>query len=611
MPGIVGFQGAADPQAGATLLAAMVEAMGIEDNYEVDSYVATGVGLARIHLNIVDRVPQPLWSADGNVALVMTGEIFGWDGLSLDKHLTGKEPDFSNAELLLAAYTRFGEAFPEHVNGTFAAAIWNKAEETLLLVTDLLSSYPLYYAQVGDLLTFGSGARAAAQAPGLRRSQNLTAVAELMAFEHLYGDKTLFAGVYLLLPATILRFQRGTLSLSTYIDYQHPEYYEMHKEEYYIDMWIQHMRQAVARQARGPAPLGVLLTGGLDSRSILGMLAGNDIEVRTMTFGIPDCDDEMAARQLAHMLRLPHKFFPLPPDFLVHLGAKAVRNTDGQKSVVHSNMIGALNNLVQESRILYKGFLGGTIHGYIVSHDRLAPMPEAVWFEHVFAERTRVFSEQEWPQLYTDAAYRHVGDVPRQSLRQALARSCSTWWADKDSYVDLYEEDVRFTVMGVELARTQALVRTPLADKDMLRFTTSVPPGYRVDKNYYRRAIIKAFPELSKVVYSGSRRPLNQACFRDLRMRLDEQTRWWLRDHGLTWVPVTHGRPYADYTSWLRNELRSWLEEILLSPQALDRGVLQPSYVRNLVAEHMAGCDHTRKISMLLTLELWNRQFLD
>jgi asparagine synthase (glutamine-hydrolysing) len=94
-------------------------------------------------------------------------------------------------------------------------------------------------------------------------------------------------------------------------------------------------------------------------------------------------------------------------------------------------------------------------------------------------------------------------------------------------------------------------------------------------------------------------------------MRLDEQTRWWLRDHGLTWVPVTHGRPYADYTSWMRNELRSWLEEILLSPQALDRGVLQPSYVRNLVAEHMAGFDHTRKISMLLTLELWNRQFLD
>ena len=223
------------------------------------------------------------------------------------------------------------------------------------------------------------------------------------------------------------------------------------------------------------------------------MLAENDVEVRTMTFGIPGCDDEMAARQLARMLHLPHKSFPLPPDFLVHLGAKAVRVTDGQKSVIHTNVIGALDNLVQESRILYKGFLGGTIHGYIVSHDRLAPMREVVWFEHVFAERSRGFGEREWPQLFTDAAYRQIWDVPRQSLRQALDRSCSTWWVDKDSYIDLYEEDVRFTAMGVELARTQALVRTPLADKDMLRFTTSVPPGYRVDKNYYRRGLSKLF----------------------------------------------------------------------------------------------------------------------
>ena len=149
---------------------------------------------------------------------------------------------------------QFGEAFPEHVNGTFAAAIWNKAEQTLLLVTDLLSTYPLYYAQVGDLLAFGSGAHAAAQAPGLRRAQNLAAVADLLTFEQLYGDKTLFAGVHLLLPGAILRFRQGNLSLSNYIDFQHPEYYEMHKEEYYIDLWIQYMRQAIARQAAWSGP---------------------------------------------------------------------------------------------------------------------------------------------------------------------------------------------------------------------------------------------------------------------------------------------------------------------------------------------------------------------
>jgi hypothetical protein len=207
--------------------------------------------------------------------------------------------------------------------------------------------------------------------------------------------------------------------------------------------------------------------------------------------------------------------------------------------------------------------------------------------------------------------YREVCDVPRQSLHQALARSHSTWWVDKDSYVDLYEEDARFTVMGVELARSQALVRTPLADKDLLRFSMSVPPGFRVNMSYYRKAIIKAFPDLAKVVYSGTRRPLDEGCFRALRMSADEKARWWLRNRGMTWVPVDQAHSYADYATWMRHQLRPWVEAILLSPQSLERGNFRPAYIRNLVAEHMAGCDHSRYIGLLIALELWHREFLD
>jgi asparagine synthase (glutamine-hydrolysing) len=606
MPGIVGFHGTSERQAAEELLDAMVKAMGVEENYLVDCFANQSLGLARIHLNLIDKDPQPLWSTDGNIALVMVGEIFSWDGFSPGELLTGREMGFCNAQVLLAAYTTFGPAFAEHVNGTYAAAVWDQAEHALFLVTDPLSSYPLYYAQVGELLVFGSGARAVAEAPGLRRALNADAVADLIVFEQVYGNKTLFAGVRLLLPGMILRFQHGEVSLERYIDFQYPEYYEMHEEEYYVDEWIRYMRQAVARQARGPDPLGVLLTGGLDSRSILGMLVSSGMDIRTLTFGIPGCDDERAASQMSSMLHLPHKFFPLQPDYLADVGTKGVRVTDGQKSVVHFNVLGALDGLVQESKVLYKGFLGGTIHGHVVSHGRLAPVREEVWFEHIFSERSRGFNEQELPKLYTDEMYRQVCDVPRQSLRQALARSHSNWWVDKDSYIDLYEEDVRFTVLGVELARTQALVRTPLADKDLLRFSVSVPPGYRVDKSYYHKAIVKAFPQLAKVVYSASGRPVNEASFPALRMHMDEKARWWLRNRGMNWVPVPHARPYADYGGWMRNQLRPWVEEILLSARALERGYFRPAFIRSLVAEHMAGCDHTRRLGVLLTLELWH-----
>jgi asparagine synthase (glutamine-hydrolysing) len=589
----------------------MVAAMGTVEGSRTEQYLQQDIGLARVHLNIVDPQPQPLWSADGRVAVVMTGEVFSWEGLELDRAWTGKEPDFSNVALVLAAYLQHGEAFPQHLNGNFAAAVWDAATQTLLLISDSLSSYPLYYAQVGDLLVFGSAARAVAQAPGLPREIDTAALAQMVAFEHIYGDRTLFAGVSLLLPGTILRFRGGSTATTNYIDFQYPEYYDMHPEEYYVDAWTHYMRQAVLRQARGPAPLGVMLTGGLDSRTILGMLAGAGMELRTLTWGTPGCDDEKAARELAEIAHVPHRFLPLQPDFLARDGAQAVRITDGQKSVVHLHMISILREIAAETQVIYKGFLGGTIHGYVVFHDRLAPVRDEVWFEHVFAERNRIFREGDLPQLYTDAMYRQVQEVPRRTLRESLARSKSTWWVDKDSYIDLYEEDVRFTIMGVEQARSRVHVRTPLADNDLLRFTVSVPPGFRVEKRYYRRAIVKALPHMAKVVYSGSRRPLDEGSWRNLRMSFDEHARWWLRNRGMNWVPVATAQPYADYGKWFRRELRPWLEEVLLSPQTLDRGIFQPTYTRKLLDEHMAGCDHTRQISMLLTLELWQREFLD
>jgi len=206
--------------------------------------------------------------------------------------------------------------------------------------------------------------------------------------------------------------------------------------------------------------------------------------------------------------------------------------------------------------------------------------------------------------------YQEVRDVPRQSLRESLARSRSDWWVDRLNYVDLYEEDVRFTVMGVELTRARAHVRTPLADKDLVRTAALVPPGLRADKAYYRHAIARALPQLAKIDYARTRRPVTDGCFRDIRLRAQELARYWLHNRGLSWVQQARPRPYADYGAWMRRELRPWVEATLLARESLDRGYFAPTYIRNRVAEHMAGCDHSRRLGVLLTLELWHRQFI-
>lgn len=615
MPGILGFCGVQDQVTAEGLLPAMIRALGDDASCLVDTWTAPGIGLGRVHLDLIDRAAQPLWSDDGNLALVMAGEIFSWDEFagapSADRPgQTGAAEEWSNARLLLAAYERWGEEFPQHVNGSFVAAFWLVAEQTLLLITDHIGTYPLYYAESGRMLAFGSGARVAALLPGLPRRVELAAVAEMVAFEHVYGDKTLFAGVKLLLPGSILRFAEGALRITNYIDFQYPETYAPHPEDFYVEQWAHVLRQAVARQAQPPFPLGVLLTGGLDSRSLLGMLHQDAAGVVALTFGVPDCDDLRIAREVAGLLGVPHTYVPMDPAYLAQWGSRGVQITDGMKSCVHFNLLGPLAQLVQKARVLYKGFLGGTLQGHVVRPDRLAPLRSEDALALVFSARNHPFPAGEWTQLYTAEMWDQVQSLPRQALQDALARSQSDWSVDKDSYIDLYQEDVRFTLLGVELARSQALVRVPMADQDYIRFSVSVPPGFRQNKHYYKVAIARAFPALAKTPVLPEGRPL-APCWRSLRLQAEDQARWFLRNRGVSWLPVRSLRPYAHYGEWLRRQLRPWLEQTLLSKRSLQRPYFRPEYIQWLVHEHLAGSDHTRRLGVLLTLELWHQQFLD
>lgn len=609
MPGIVGFYGVTEHETAARLLPAMIRALG-DTGCKVDTCTAPELGLARVHLDIIDHAPQPLWSDDGDVAVVMTGEIFTWDGLPSAAGHTAGDGEYNNARLVLEAYRQFGAAFAAHLNGSFAAAIWCRRERELLLASDHLGTQPLYYAQRGSQFHFGSGARAVAQLPGFARRADHAAIAEMVAFEQVLGDKTLYEGIRLLPPGSVLRFAAGVVHITRYADYQHPAYYERHDEDFYVEQWMHYLRQAVARQARPPFPLGMLLSGGLDSRALLGMHEPAAGPAMALTFGTPGCDDVRIAREVAQRLAIPHRYIPLPPDYLAHLAVEGVRITDGMKSCVHFNILGTLDKLVQETPVLYKGFLGGTLQGHVVTPDRLAPMRPEDAFAAIFTRRNHLFPEQEWPQLYTPPLLREVQSLPRQSLREALAQSQSIWPVDQESYVDLYQEDMRFTLLGVELARSKALVRIPMVDRDFVRFSLSVPPGYRLNKHYYKTAVGRAFPRLARVPVLPDGYPL-VPCWRGLRLRADELARWWLRNHGVRWAPLRQLRPYANYALWLRTQLRSWVEQTLLAPTALAREYFKPDYVRNLVTAHMAGQDCTRRLSVLLTLELWHQQFID
>ncbi len=618
MPGLVGFSknNLTLENVGA-LLRKMAGALESEDRFKACLYHEEGLGLGRVCLDFACHEPQPVWNKERTVCALVEGELY--NRLELREWLVGRghRPEAgSDAEVVLGLYEETSEDFASRLNGAFLVAIWDQRSRKLLLINDRLGLFPLYYAEVNNGLLFASGVRSLLADPDLSRSVDRVAINQFLVLDHLLDDRTLLAAVRLLPQASLLTFTDGHLHIRPYWKLQYPDHYEDRSEEVCVDQLIEFLRRAVTRQAPNGKPSGMLLSGGMDSRILLAMLrdgiAGGSFH--TFTWGIPGCDDARYAGELATRLGTRHEFLELRPDWLRGLANEAVRITDGMANVVNLHALATLEKEAQSAQVLYKGFLGDALLGFALKRQMWADYDEATqWQVHLKVHNSHGvvnYTRDEQSKLFTDAFQSSVGEAVYETYRDGMTRSGVSQLANQRLYFDLTQRVPRMTVKGVEVVRSRALVRLPFCDNELLDFVLTVPPGFLFERHLMKAALIKSYPELAKIPVAGTCRPMIP-CARDLWIQTRSLLAWHLNKAGLGWLAGVERRPYKDYNNWFRTSLRQWVEELLLSERAMDRGYFNPDSIRSLVAEHMAGKNYAVRLGAMATIELWHRQFLD
>ncbi len=615
MPGIFGFVRDLDFESATALLAGMARALEPEESEPPQLLHEHQVGLGRVTLGIINPRPQPVWNADRSICLVMEGELYGSEDLR--RELSGRGrllADEDDPELILHLYVEQGLRFPSRLNGAFVAAIWDLRQQRLVIANDHLGLHPLYYAQHAGGLLFASGVRALLAEGGLLRRIDKTAIAELLTFDHVLGQRTLLESIALMPQGSVLEYHDQRLQLHRYWTPKSPEAYPVRPESEYGDELLHLLRQAVRRQKPAGGPGELLLSGGLDSRALLGVMEEQTDAgaVRTFTWGIPGSDEVRYARDAARVAKTDHRFYELKADWLPRLGRKAVRATDGMGNIVNLHAMAVLED-PRRAAVLYKGFLGDAMFGF--------GMRPRYWADYASADEVEVhlqayrdynvlsFDFPEHARLFTGSFRSEVGEGVLDDYRAAMRASGSRQLSDQRLYIDFTQRVPRMTLCGVEAVRLGAVVRMPFADKDLVEFSLRVPPGLRLGRQVMVQAFIRAFPALSQIPFSPSGLPL-VACARDVRIRAERWAHWHLQKLGLGWV-VGVSRPSKAYDRWFRTGLRPWVSEVLLSDASLSRGYYEPDYVRRLLEEHWGGANHAVRIGALLSLELWHQQFID
>ncbi|MBE0411239.1 MAG: hypothetical protein IBX69_16070 [Anaerolineales bacterium] len=616
MPGLVGFVGT-PPQGGSEkLLAAMLDALNPENGYQVDHYHSPAASLGRVTLGVVNSEPQPVWNEGGTICLFLEGEIYDYEDDASSLQSQGYHFDIDNqAEYLLQRYLRFGEGFVDHLNGSFAIAIWDQDAQKLLLISDRLSTYPLYYARVNGRLLFASGVRALLADPTLPRKTDPAGIAQFLTFDHLLNDRTLLNSVKLLRQASVLRYSDGQIDIRPYWQAQYPEHYDLRSEGEWMEQFISLVDQAVRRQSEHNAPLGILLSGGIDSRMILPSLVNHTHQpIHAFTWGNSQCDDLRYAREVANLIGVDHHFFDLKSDWLKDKAEEAVQLTDGMGNLVNLHALATLEGETQYSRVIFKGFLGDAMMGFGQRHQHWATYDQATSLKaHLSVHRDQgviTFEPDDHHQLFTDSFRQEIGSVVLDEYITGMHASQAASLADQRLYFDYYQRVPRMTLKGIEVVRSQAVVRLPFCDNDLIDFSIELTPGLRYERRLMKNAFIKNFPHLAQIPITETGLPM-MMCARELRIRAGRLLRWHLHERGIFKGSLQEKRPYANYNLWFRTVLREWVESILLSPRSLERGYYNPDYLRKVIAEHMQGANFAVHIGALLSIELFHRLYLD
>ncbi len=586
------------------------------------------IGLGHRRLSIVDvgGGHQPMTNEDGEVRIVFNGEIYNHAGLRPTLVERGHQyHSASDTETIIHLYEEFGVAGAGKLRGMFAYAIWDSTRRQLVLARDRLGIKPLYYTLSDDgVLHFASEIKALIEARAVAPEINYNALADYAANRYTSGEETLFRGVKRLLPGHTLVWRDGEIRIERYWDLSFTKPDESLSEAQYVERFSELFRECVESHLMADVPLGMFLSGGIDSSAIAAVMSRmvkEPIKTFSVAFAERDANELEYARAVARAFKTDHHEIVVSPEqFFAHLPALVYQEDE---PIAHPSSVPLyfVSDLAAKhvkvvltgegSDELLAGYNKYRVAIYNLrlgrAYERLAPallrslvkkqignlngasrlrqilqrtflfMPAEI--KDVYFDNFAVYSPGRQQQLFTAGTYARMQD--HDPYRTALAYIEES---DAESLLDkLLAADLKTYLHELLMKQDQMSMaaslesRVPFLDHKLVEFATQLPEAMKLrgwtTKYVLRRAMRDALPPQILT-----------------RKKMG--------------FPVPVG-------SWFRGAFRRVIDEYVLSERALRRGVFNAPYVRELVARHAAGENHAERLWMLINFEIWQRRFFD
>ena len=616
------------PEGARQLLRSMCERMTHRGPDSEGLMVSTGVALGMRRLAIIDLQTgeQPVTSEDGQISVILNGEIYNYRELRADLESRGHRfRSASDTEVLPHLYEEYGAEMVHYLNGMFAFAVWDARRRRLFIARDRFGEKPLYWGVFDQTFLFASEPKVLLAHPAVQPALNLDALRQYLSFDYVPAPLSIYQGIHKLKAAHTLTLEDGRVDVQPYWRLSYKKRQHVPTEEEAALHLRKLLEDSVRMRLVSDVPLGVLLSGGVDSSSIAAMAVRSSSEaVKTFSISFAEAsfDESSYARAVAKFLGTDHHEERLSVDLTANLVGEIGSWMDepfSDPSLVPTYLLSRFTRKHVTVALggdggdeLFAGYPMYWGHNLARAYSRLPSFLRRALVEPVvrclpvktknlsfdFKARRFIsgmkydevarhhvwfgsFTPEEQEQLLSEEARaRSDSDVYREA-RRLVAEDC-----DADNTVECMQsldtrlylaEDILTKVDRASMA-VSLEVRAPFLDPRVAEYTASLPVDYKLRGRTTKYILKKAVGDLLPPFV----------------------TRRGKKGFG---VPVAE---------WLKGRLRP-LARDLLSPERIRKaGLFDADYVQRLQDEHERGvANHRKLLWTLLMFELWHESFIE
>ncbi len=592
-------------------------------------FVEENVGLAMRRLSIIDLQTghQPIANENHDIWIVFNGEIYNHADLRRELEAKGHHyRSRSDTETIVHLYEEYGRDCVKHLRGMFAFVIWDRQRRTLFAARDRLGIKPLYYRWDGNAFLFGSEIKAILGYPGVKAEFNRGTLAEYLAFGYITGPETMFADIRKLMPGHTLEVsERGDLNIEQYWDLSLEVDPDPRPREYYVKTYRELLEAAVGSHLMSDVPLGMFLSGGLDSSAVAALatrIRRDQIKTFAVGYGSAGAGEEpfselSYARQVAkhigsdhHEVRLSREeFFRNLPRLIWHEDEPIAWPSSvslfsvAQLAKHHVTVVltgeGSDETLAGYTRYAWTllnsrmdaAYRAVTTRGVRRTVRRaLDASPLGASLDRKLRHTFLVRDGESWPSFYYDNFLSAFSAAEQAELLtpdtlaaagDAYAGSMAVWQQTQGDllhrmlYSDMHSYLIELLMKQDQMSMAASVEsRVPFLDHELVEFTARIPAKYSIaglaGKFILKQAVADLLPKSG--IY---------------RKKMGFPTPW-------------------EY--WLAGPQLDALERMLLARRTMERGLFRPAVMSRIFAEHRSQkCDHSNRIWRLLNLEVWLR----